>query len=337
MAKILTYNSGSVIAVNNVPKENGGFGQDVSAGLINDQVAIVSGGAMTVGGLTSAAIPNLDASKISSGVFNINRIPSGTDAAKIQGVNVSATPPLAGQILKYNGTQWQPDVASTAISPLTRILYVDLNSTAVAPTGTIADPYVTISAAISAARTATPLTTTGVRYEWCILISPGSYDEDISFDGTSMHIALMGNGGPFNLGAYAPGTANYAPTNARNITWTITAGNIDSIRHSLRIGTLGIPAEGSTTHIGYNTVPRISGIINVVDSVVGGTTKEVYLSCVIEDFSATGTCFSVSGVGAPTGVTMLYAHRARFKSAISGTQLRLQQAMNCPVLCSSRT
>lgn len=41
-----------------IQKVNGGFGQDVSAGLTNNNVAVVSGGAITIGALPAASIPS---------------------------------------------------------------------------------------------------------------------------------------------------------------------------------------------------------------------------------------------------------------------------------------
>jgi len=41
-----------------IPKTLGGFGQDVSTGLTNNQVAVVSGGAITIDNLPAASIPN---------------------------------------------------------------------------------------------------------------------------------------------------------------------------------------------------------------------------------------------------------------------------------------
>lgn len=102
---------------------------------------------------------------------------------------------------------------------LTHILYVDKNIMSATPDGSLGSPYNTISDAISAIPTVTNSTET--RQVWTILISPDSYDEDLVIDGTYKHILLIGNGGPFNLGLYAPGVANWAPTNARNITWNL--------------------------------------------------------------------------------------------------------------------
>lgn len=49
--------NGALVQSNTVAKNIGGFGQDVSTGLTNDRIAIVSGGAITIGPLTAAAIP----------------------------------------------------------------------------------------------------------------------------------------------------------------------------------------------------------------------------------------------------------------------------------------
>ena len=45
------------------------------------------------------------------------------------------------------------------------------------------------------------------------------------------------------------------------------------------IGTLATPFGGYSTHMAYNTVPRIDGQIIINDNILGGTTKEVYLAC----------------------------------------------------------
>jgi len=54
---ILTTETTGRGAVHYVDKVNGGFAQDVSTGLTNNYVAIVSGGAITIGPLTQAALP----------------------------------------------------------------------------------------------------------------------------------------------------------------------------------------------------------------------------------------------------------------------------------------
>ena len=48
MAKILTQDNGITKSVSFVPKVNGGFGQDVSAGLTEGHIAVVNGGAITI-------------------------------------------------------------------------------------------------------------------------------------------------------------------------------------------------------------------------------------------------------------------------------------------------
>lgn len=193
-------------------------------------------------------------------------------------------------------------------------------------TGTIGNlslPYKTIQAAIDDVPEAT--TSAEIRRVFVILISSGSYDEDLTINLTRRHIALMGLG-PWNLGTFDASTANWGPDNTRNIVCNVNLGNIDSIRHSLTIGTVFAPGEGLVTHPSYNTGPRISGNITINDNVVGGTTKELYLQCQVFDNGATGNSVILAGVGAPTGALNIYAWRARFASAVGGSASRLQWA-----------
>lgn len=188
--------------------------------------------------------------------------------------------------------------------------------------GDLSKPYKTIQAAVDDVPEATDAAE--IRRVYVVLISSGTYDEDLVIAGTRRHIALMGLG-PWNLGLFD--ASSWAPTNNRNLTWNVDLGNLaGDIRHSLTVGTVFAPGEGLATHPSYNTGPRISGKIQINDNVVGGTTKEVYIQAQAYDFSATGESVSVGGVGAPAGITNFYTWRSRYATAVVGTALRLQWA-----------
>lgn len=85
-----------------VPKADGGFGVNVSTGLTNDYVAIVAGNAITIGALTAAAVPNISASKITS----------GTLAVAQGGTNLSSY--TTGDLLYASGTTTIAKLADVA-------------------------------------------------------------------------------------------------------------------------------------------------------------------------------------------------------------------------------
>lgn len=92
-----------------VAKANGGFAVDVSTGLTNDQVAIVSGNAITIGALTTTAVPNLDAGKITTGTFAIGRIPTGTSSSTVtigNDTRLNPVPSVAGKIPYDTGSAY---------------------------------------------------------------------------------------------------------------------------------------------------------------------------------------------------------------------------------------
>lgn len=126
MALILTADSGGTVAVSSVSKSNGGFGQDISTGLTNDQVAITAGNAITIGALTVNAIPaNIPATKIGTGSVDnteFGYLDGLTGAIQTQintkvGTTDSRLPPTptgAGKILYDTGTAYAETSAGTA-------------------------------------------------------------------------------------------------------------------------------------------------------------------------------------------------------------------------------
>ena len=111
-------------------KANGGFGQDVSTGLTNDQVAIVSGNAIIIGALTTNAIPSgIPATRIGAGAVD------NTEFSYLDGVTsniqtqfsgkldttsnkLPPTPTAAGKILYDTGSAY----AETAVGTTSQVL-----------------------------------------------------------------------------------------------------------------------------------------------------------------------------------------------------------------------
>ena len=109
-----------------LPKANGGFGADVSTGLTNDQVAIVSGNAITIGALTTNAIPSgISATKIGTGTVDnteLGYLDGVTSAIQTQFTGkldttsnkLPPTPTAGGKILYDTGSAYAETAAGTS-------------------------------------------------------------------------------------------------------------------------------------------------------------------------------------------------------------------------------
>ena len=109
-----------------LPKANGGFGLDVSTGLTNDQVAIVSGNAITIGALTTNAIPSgISATKIGTGTVDnteLGYLDGVTSAIQTQFTGkldttsnkLPPTPTAGGKILYDTGSAYAESAAGTS-------------------------------------------------------------------------------------------------------------------------------------------------------------------------------------------------------------------------------
>ena len=109
-----------------LPKANGGFGLDVSTGLTNDQVAIVSGNTITIGDLTTNAIPSgISATKIGTGTVDnteLGYLDGVTSAIQTQFTGkldttsnkLPPTPTAGGKILYDTGSAYAESAAGTS-------------------------------------------------------------------------------------------------------------------------------------------------------------------------------------------------------------------------------
>jgi len=217
---------------------------------------------------------------------------------------------------------------------MTSILWVNPRAIGSTEDGSLSNPYLTIGAAVAflnAIPTPTLPTDPVLRTIFVVAISPASYDEDLAIDGTSKHIMLWGLG-PWGLGTFDGPQMDPTGT-PRNITHTVSAGNIDNIRHSFGVGTFGPwPGEGLTTHPSYNTGARISGRIIMDDLLLGGTTVELYVAAQVYDAAGTGFSIEAAQSTVAPGVLQTYLYRSRFASVVGGgvaKRMRVQVADRC--------
>jgi hypothetical protein len=184
--------------------------------------------------------------------------------------------------------------------------------------GDLSKPFETIQAAINAVPTPAIGDSAGSRTVWVILVSPGTYDEDLVVDITRKRI-ILASVGPWNLGLF--NSVDWQPSGTRrNITLTTTDAIVnDGIRNGFSIQPMLPAGEGLTTHQAYLTRPRISGFIDV--SAVGGPSLELTLSA--EVFGTTGGSGGTSIIGG-AAIIQSYFYHCRFRGMLTGTNWNFQ-------------
>jgi len=77
---------------------------------VNQVLRSTAANALEISALLSADIPALDAAKTTSGTFDLARIPSGVDAAKLRTYSVQDHAPEDGEYLKWvaGNNRWEP-------------------------------------------------------------------------------------------------------------------------------------------------------------------------------------------------------------------------------------
>ena len=183
--------------------------------------------------------------------------------------------------------------------------------------GDLGKPFLTIQAAIDAVPTPAIGDSAATRTVWVILVSPGTYDEDLNVDLTRKRI-ILASVGPWNLGTF--NSVDWAPSGTRrNITiTTVDAVMNDGIRNGFSIQPMLPAGEGLTTHQAYLTRPRISGKIDV-----SGVQGSIELTLSAEVFGTTGGSGGDSIV-AGTTIVQSYIYHSRMRGRVTGVNWNFQ-------------
>lgn len=216
------------------------------------------------------------------------------------------------------GPQGPAGIGGTVFMQQTAIVDPPNGNDATGEFGDLGKPFQTIQAAVNAVPTPAIGDSAGSRTVWVVLVSPGTYDEDLSIDITRKRI-ILASVGPWNLGTF--NSADWAPSGTRrNITLFTTDAIVnDGIRNGFSIQPMLPAGEGLTTHQAYLTRPRISGMIDV--SAVQGPSLELTLS--VEVFGTTGGSGGNSIIGG-AAIIQSYFYHCRFRGMLSGTNWNFQ-------------
>ena len=184
--------------------------------------------------------------------------------------------------------------------------------------GNLSQPFATIQGALNAIPA--PVDAASARRVFSIIVSPGTYDENLAVDLTGGKKIKLVSWGQWNLGLFnAP---NWQPSNERSI--VITTANavvFDFIDPSFSIEPMLPTSMSDDTDAAQVAVPRISGNIDTSGVFVG--TPNLQLSVQAEIFGTVASAASI--VGGATNV-ILRAHRSRMRRAVTGAGIILQDA-----------
>lgn len=153
---------------------------------------------------------------------------------------------------------------------LTHILFVDQNAVGSTQDGSLANPYLSIQAAVDAVPI--PATVADSANDWMILIAPGDYDEPLSIKGP-VRLALIGLGA-FRLGRYTvkgPTQTNIVAKGGatpRNLVWYYDNVHVISGGAAPQL-VIGMIAGTDVVRHGKPIANRISGSIIVQGTAVG--------------------------------------------------------------------
>lgn len=237
------------------------------------------------------------------------------DDLQLQGDLACENAEIRGE-LKVGGS-----IVGSSVVPSEHVAIVDpvLGNDAAGQFGNLARAFKTIQAALD--QIPSPTNAPTARAVWTVIVSPATYDEDLSVDLTGGKHVIIASWGPWNLGTF--NAADWQPSGVRrNITIT-TSSNVvyDTIRPAFSMQPMLPAGEALTTHQAYVTRPRISGAIDL-SGVAGGTPSlELTLSC--EIFGTTGGSGGDSLVGGAT-IVQSYIYHSRLRGKLTGANWNFQ-------------
>jgi len=210
-------------------------------------------------------------------------------------------------------------ISGVSVEPMTRVLYVNNDSTSAEEDGSIQSPFKAIQDALDFI--GIPVDNAGNREHWTIFIHPGFYDEDLVVP-ESRIIALIGLG----FWVLGDGASQYfnSSTTPRNITINLNANTEfgSNPRPSFMIGSTCTP-ECSSTHTTYSFGCIVSGDISwdVPAGALGSTTHEFQL----HGARVVGSIFNPAGMG----ICNMYIEKSRVgdgTTAIQGISTNIVKA-----------
>jgi hypothetical protein len=183
--------------------------------------------------------------------------------------------------------------------------------------GDLSLPYATIQGALDDVPTPAIGDGAASRTVWTIIVSPGTYDEDLDVDLTHGKKIILTSWGPWNLGTFDD--PSWQPSGVlRSIAITTTDDVVNDFIHgSFAIQTMLPAATGDETQNAYSAVPRISGQIDLSGVFAGTPSIDLTLQCVV---------FGVANAAIVAGATDVVTHiyNSRMRGTVVGAALTMQ-------------
>jgi hypothetical protein len=249
-----------------------------------------------------------------SAVFTANRMRvtrNGVDGGAAPVINIEATVPGGG------GSGGAAAGQGAVTSQWTAIVDPALGNDATGTFGNLERPYATIQGALS--DIPIPADAAGARTVWTVLVSPGTYDEDLAVDLTHGKKVVLASWGPWNLGLFE--AADFQPSGpARSIAITTSDAVVfDAINGSLSIQPMMPPSLADETQEAISSVPRISGQI---------TMTGVFAATPLIDVTLQAVVYGIANAAIVAGAAdiSLRVHRSRMRGTVTGVATTLSDA-----------